>query len=139
MGAAYNIHAEVNLVTMQCGKCGISFAMPDFKQRECLETGENFYCPNGHPRVYRETESDRLRKKLEEQTREATRQADRALQAQRERDEAIALRAKAERKLKRVAKGTCPDCNRTFQNLARHMACKHSKPLPAQDSSGAKP
>jgi Fe-S oxidoreductase len=25
----------------------------------------------------------------------------------------------------RVANGVCPHCNRTFQNLARHMASQH--------------
>jgi len=33
--------------------------------------------------------------------------------------------AKAQRKLKRVHRGVCPDCNRSFENLARHMHTKH--------------
>lgn len=26
---------------------------------------------------------------------------------------------------KRVGNGVCPCCNRTFENLSRHMSCKH--------------
>ena len=38
---------------------------------------------------------------------------------------AAAERDRAQRKLKRVAKGVCPECNRTFADLAQHMKCKH--------------
>jgi hypothetical protein len=33
--------------------------------------------------------------------------------------------AKTARKLSRVSAGVCPCCNRTFQNVARHMKTKH--------------
>lgn len=36
---------------------------------------------------------------------------------------------KAQNKLKRVERGVCPECNRTFNNLARHMACKHANSM----------
>lgn len=119
------ILAEVTLDATSCYACGIQFALPDWYIKARRSDGKGFYCPNGHTLSWHETDADRLRKKLDEQTREATRQAARALQAQQERDAALALQAKAERKLKRVAKGTCPECNRSFANLARHMNCKH--------------
>ena len=37
------------------------------------------------------------------------------------------MKDKLARKLKRVGRGVCPECNRTFQNLASHMACKHGE------------
>jgi uncharacterized protein (DUF2461 family) len=123
------VNVSVTLETESCCVCGTHFAMPDTLQRAARRDPEIwFYCPIGHKQHYSEGEADRLRKKLEEQTREATRQAQRALEAQVERDAEAKLRAKAERKLKRVQRGVCPSCNRTFENLARHMACKHAEP-----------
>jgi hypothetical protein len=61
----------------------------------------------------------------------------RELAAEKQRKDAALARAnaaeqarlKAERKTKRIEKrihaGVCPCCNRTFQNLARHMNTKH--------------
>ena len=34
-------------------------------------------------------------------------------------------RMKAEKQLKRVHNGVCPCCNRSFQNLQKHMKTKH--------------
>lgn len=37
------------LVTMVCGACGITFAMPEQKQQECLsDHSQGWYFPNGH-------------------------------------------------------------------------------------------
>lgn len=121
MGAA-TILAEVTLETTSCCNCGINFAAPDWFLKSRRQDGKGFYCPNGHGLSWHETEADRLRKQLNEQVREATRQSERARQAEER-------AAKAERKLKRVARGTCPECNRSFANLARHMACKHEAPI----------
>lgn len=118
---------HVTLETETCYKCGIPFAAPSWFIRERRKDKEAFWCPNGHSQAYIESEADRLRKKLDEQTREATRQAARAAQIAAERDAEAAARAKAERKLRRVQKGVCPECNRSFPNLERHMACKHGE------------
>ncbi len=102
------------MVTMRCGKCWIEWGVPNGWQKERLRTGEDFYCPNGHCRVYRDTEEDQLRKKLE-RSEERERIARAETQGERLKKE------KAERKLKRVTRGVCPDCNRSFINLKRHM------------------
>jgi hypothetical protein len=120
--------ATVNVVleVETCCACGTSFAFPDTLQRAARrDPSVYFYCPLGHSQHYSEGEAGRLRKQLDAQIREATLQAQRAAQAQQERDAALALQAKAERKLKRVQNGVCPCCNRTFQNLAQHMATQH--------------
>jgi hypothetical protein len=118
----------VTLETEECCNCGIVFAMPDYLRKRLLTQGGNFYCPNGHSQHYTKSENQRLREKLDEQTREATRQAERAHQA-----ELKAKKSAAELKRisKRVSAGVCPCCNRTFQQLARHMQCKHPKYLEA--------
>lgn len=117
---------SILLDVINCADCGISFALPDYLLHRLRNNGNSFYCPVGHSNVFKETEVMRLRAKLDEQTRIATQQAERALRAQQEKEVEIKARMVAERKLKRVNKGVCPCCNRTFQNLAKHMATKHA-------------
>lgn len=107
----------VTLESISCGECGILYAMPDWKLNRLRETGEGFFCPNGHNRIFTETTVNKLRKQLESQTREATRQAERALKAEKE----------VKRLNKRTSLGVCPCCKRTFSQLARHMKSKHPK------------
>jgi len=94
-----------------------------------IDSGREFFCPYGHSQVFRDGEVDRLRKKLEEQTRTATEMAERAQVAERAKKLEEGKRILAERELKRtktrVAGGVCPCCNRTFVQLARHMKTKH--------------
>jgi uncharacterized Zn-finger protein len=83
--------------------------------------GKTWYCPNGHPRIYTDTLEDKLE-------REKARSA--RLVAERDQLDASnrALRGVVTRKgrqLARVKAGVCPCCNRTFQNLVRHMETKH--------------
>ena len=102
-------------VTMHCGECGIEFCVPNFFQEERQKSGGNWYCPNGHSRVYRESDADKFR-----------RERDRALQQIAQRDETIALHERTIGRLKkRTAAGTCPCCQRTFANMAQHMKRQH--------------
>lgn len=52
-----------------CGECGIRFAFDSELHDRRRNDGRTFYCPNGHPRAYIETENDRLRKQLESANR----------------------------------------------------------------------
>lgn len=86
-----------------------------------LRDHQSFYCPNGHAQIFTaESDVDTANRLLvEEKARHARTLA-------RENEERL-CKEKAERKLKRVQRGVCPECNRTFANLARHMDCKHGK------------
>jgi hypothetical protein len=105
------------MTLMSCGECGINFAVPDrfYIERRDKNASLSWYCPNGHNRIFKESEADRLR-----------RERDRLAQQLAQKDDAIAER---DRKLKRLAKraaaGTCPCCQRTFSNMTRHMKTKH--------------
>ncbi len=104
-----------NFVQMCCGECGIEFCVPDFFQEERKKTGKGWHCPNGHSRVYKESDADKFR-----------RERDRALQQLAQRDDAIAAKDRELKRLKkRAAAGTCPCCQRTFSNMSRHMKQKH--------------
>lgn len=127
--SAVRINHELVLVTMDCCSCAVVYAMPEYLQERAKRDGNTFYCPNGHPQSYTKSENDRLREKLDEQTRVATREAQRAANTELIAQTAEAETTKIKRKLKTIEKrvhaGVCPCCNRTFQNLARHMATKH--------------
>jgi hypothetical protein len=140
MSVTIGIQTQIKLEVVICITCGCHFGVPvDFMNGK-RQTGGNFCCPSGHSMTFGGNENDRLKKKLaDEETRRA--QAEAATLAERERanrnwrDGREAVQA-TERKLSaqkgvttrlknRISKGVCPCCNRTFANLARHMAGQH--------------
>ncbi len=117
-----------SLVTESCYLCGMVFAMPKRFRQLCLDNGpaQTFFCPLGHSQIYKESEADKLRKQLkEEQDRHWSRE--RHLEDQREAAERSARAHKGQvTKIKnRVGRGVCPCCNRSFEDLKRHMASEH--------------
>lgn len=126
------------LAIEECCNCHITFAMPEDLKRRCIEDGANatFYCPLGHAQHYTRSEVQKLRDKLadEKWRREAAQASAEAAQASAraaidqadaaERS-ARAYKGAATRIRRRVANGVCPCCNRTFADLARHMAGQH--------------
>jgi hypothetical protein len=119
----YALKQELEMRELRCGECGINFAAPEFFMAEKQRTGAGWYCPNGHARAYRETDVAKLQKELEAERQRV------AMERQMRYDAEVKAR-KAEQSLKRQTKrvnaGVCPHCNRTFQQLARHMQCMHA-------------
>lgn len=102
-----------------CISCGVKFGIPSEFDQKLRQNHEAFYCPNGHKQWYvGESEAEKLRKELKRKEQEVADQVRAKLQAQSELES-------AQRKLKRVAKGVCPCCNRSFSNLHKHMTTKH--------------
>lgn len=104
---------------------GLTRFMYDARKKD----GKTFYCPNGHPRAYRETENDRLRRERD-QLKQRIAQKDDTIKCLQEDYERIERRRRAavgqiSRIKNRVGHGICPCCNRTFENLGRHMASQH--------------
>jgi len=120
--AAHAINTQVTLETEVCCNCGVMFAMPAQMKQNFRTKGGDFYCPSGHAQHYTVPVEVRLKKQLAEQTRTATLQAERAAAAERALKKS---QAEGRRLLTRVHAGVCPCCNRTFKQLARHMAAKH--------------
>ena len=115
MGEAVLISTKYELETAECCTCHMIFAMPADMKKRCREVGGDFHCPSGHKQSYTKTELDRMRWKLDEQTRVATEQAARAARIEKE----------LARVKKRVQAGICTCCKRHFVNLERHMKSKH--------------
>jgi len=127
--ASLALSRQYKMREMTCGNCGIVFWAPEFFMYEREKTKKNWYCPNGHCRIFSESEGDRLRRELEQEKQRT------AMERQLRIDtEARLLReTKAhKRTVKRINAGVCPHCHRTFQQLARHMECKHGEILKGQ-------
>lgn len=111
------------LVRETCCNCHISFGMTKAMREARLEDLKTFYCPNGHAQHYTgKPTSERLRQRLEwAEARE------RALRDQKDATERSyrALKGVVTRTKRRIAAGVCPCCNRTFQDLHRHMSGQH--------------
>jgi len=41
------------MAPMICGECGIEYDIPQARYNDLKKTGDTFYCPNGHARVFR--------------------------------------------------------------------------------------
>lgn len=114
-----SIHTTVSLEVQTCISCGVHFGIPKQLDAQLRSNHNGFYCPNGHKQFYTaESEAEKLRRELRRKEQEVADQVRAKLQAQEE-------LVKAQRKLKRVQKGICACCNRSFTNLRRHMESKH--------------
>ena len=104
--------------------------MPAPSQRKMREPHQTFSCPAGHAQqsvVASDTEAarkdaEKYRKLWQDEQRYAA-----AVVAERNdvRRKLSAAKGALTRTKKRVANGVCPCCNRTFQNLSRHMQGQH--------------
>lgn len=53
------------LFTMNCGQCGTPICFTQQRYQELKQTGETFYCSNGHARHFTESENSKLKKRIE--------------------------------------------------------------------------
>lgn len=121
----------IELKEVQCGVCGTVHAIPEAMWSHCHDNGGYWHCPNGHQWGYREgaVKRDELRRERD-RLKQRIAQKDDEIARERQERKAAERRVSAAKgqitKLKNRAKaGVCPCCNRTFQNLQRHMATKH--------------
>jgi hypothetical protein len=119
----------VSLKEVKCW-CGTPFACPEELANSAINDGHTIYCPHGHSVTWKETEKDKLRRDLNRATQRLAEKDD-EIAHQRQRAEQTERRLSATRgqvtKIKnRVGRGVCPCCNRSFSDLQRHMASKHS-------------
>lgn len=117
------LQVTVTLTEINCGGCGGTYAINERYRKQREESRGHWMCPYCRTEWgYGQSENDRLKADLaaaSARTQAALARAN-AEQAERQRAEAERDRLK-----KRAAAGVCPCCNRTFQQLAAHMATKH--------------
>jgi hypothetical protein len=118
------------LVVTRCW-CGLSHAIPsDLYEQAKRRKDVVVYCPLGHTWIFRDTDEERI-KRLDRRL-EATRDLLRAEERSHSATRGHLTRAK--KRERRVAAGVCPCCNRSFANLARHMAGQHPSYPPKEAS-----
>jgi ribosomal protein S27AE len=120
MGYALADHITYDSLT--CGECGIVFYVNAGWLSDKRDSGGKFSCPNGHPRIFKESEADRLRRELKAKEAEVEFQRTRANRAAAEQNKLLKERARLK---KRIAAGVCPCCHRTVSQLANHMKTQH--------------
>ncbi len=134
--------AEIQVVLREdeCQSCGVVFAIPKIMHDNCKTHGGYWSCPNGHRWGYRkgdeQSKAERLQTQLKKAQRLCDRNLERANRMMRERDEMSGLAVTERRRAngykgqmvlakKRTAAGKCPCCERTYKQLARHIARQH--------------
>ena len=124
----------VAMTMIHCCSCGVPFAMPEAVREKFVDDpNKYFYCPYGHSQHYSKSTESILREQLKRQ-KEAAEQKERQLASNAafwldHYNKTAEEKRKAQHELRRIKKrvgnGVCPCCNRTFQDLQKHMATKH--------------
>lgn len=127
--STFTIDTLTTLTYEVCATCGITFGAPAHFIQKRREDGKSFYCPNGDNLHFGITEAARLKRELERAQRQvefargtATHERDQRQAAERSN---AALRGVVTKAKRRAAAGVCQCCNRTFQDVARHMSTQH--------------
>jgi hypothetical protein len=115
--------SAVTFKSIECCTCGLTFYVPSAWYKKKQDDHSGFPCPNGCRLIFNgESESDRLKKQLAQAERELANKTSEKIQLEGQLE-------KTQKQLRRVHRGTCPCCKRTFQNLRRHMESKHPENL----------
>ena len=116
------IEAPTTLECMTCASCGTAFAVPAQVMKKGRENHGEVYCPNGHINVWRKSEVEKLTEQLAAEQQKASSYRTRLEAEEQQRFAAEAARDKLKRRIKR---GVCPCCKRSFENVKRHICTKH--------------
>lgn len=115
--------ASDTLVVEVCCNCHMPFAVTDEFKDDRLKDKKTFYCPAGHPQSYVGKSDEQKIRDLENSLAKARDNAE--FWKQQERRAIINAKAAATRAANRAKAGACPCCDRTFVQMARHIATKH--------------
>jgi hypothetical protein len=129
-----HIQGEVIDFTMlECGGCGIPFFVPTkWKNSKVNEHGA-FSCPNGCSRVFiGKTEAEKLKDEMELLKKQSSQREE---ELQNKWLDTLGEKHKLEKQMKRVHKGVCPCCNRSFHNLQQHIQNEHPEILGTQQAA----
>ena len=121
---------EIELETIECGACGVVFALSTAFIEARRQDHKTWWCPNGCERCYpAKSKEEILQDKLAAAAKdrewleaERRRLIDAKAVVVRSRD---AYKGQVTRLKNRASAGVCPCCNRHFTALERHMATKH--------------
>jgi hypothetical protein len=144
---------SIFLKEVECCQCSVKFGLAAQTEAELRHSSHNFYCPYGHQqhfpqgeskeqKLFAQLEAERLARQRAEQrvAYQADMRREAEERAEKERRRANGYKGHATRITKRAKAGVCPCCNRTFENLRRHMDTKHPTftPMPLEVIEGGK-
>lgn len=128
------IQLDVSFQTVECGCCGGVYALTSRFVDEKRAKGESWTCPYcevgwGFKESAHKKEVRELKEKIERERRQRE-WAEQRAESARAREETVrrsraAIKGQLTKTKKRVGRGVCPCCNRSFENLRRHMESKH--------------
>jgi hypothetical protein len=134
---------STRFTAVECYRCKVIFGMDEATYATLRKSSASFHCPFGHSQYFAlgKSDADKLREQLDEERRQRQRAEQRSAQwadeareaderAKHERRRANGYKGHATRITKRAKAGVCPCCNRTFQQLARHMQTQHPQFTP---------
>ena len=106
------------------------------------QSSHEWQCIYGHKQHFAagKSEAEKLREQLEAERRNRQRAEQNIAyyqdKAQKERNRANGYKGHATKMTRRAKAGVCPCCNRTFKQLARHMASQHPTFTPIEIEEG---
>lgn len=117
---------NVELTVEECITCGVVHAIPTELRTRYHKHGGFWVCPNGHSQGWNKKNSTSEAEKREaEIARLSSQIAYKDEQIASERRRVSAAKGEVTKIKKRVGNGVCPCCNRSFQNLHRHISNQH--------------
>lgn len=114
-----NTGLTTTLYVFDCPRCGVIFGIPADYDNRRREDHRSIYCPSGHTMTYDGPTAEQKLKKAEAREQHLTDQLSAAIRDGEE------TRVALLRDRQRFANGVCPCCNRSFDNVRRHMSSKH--------------
>jgi hypothetical protein len=131
------ITIQTELTVMTCPNCAGSYALSQAFLDEARSKGgfkQCWCCPyckgsRGYGQSKHDLEKAELQKQLDQSQKEKQWLTERRDYAQKESDHfrrsRDGLKSQLTKVKKRIGHGTCPCCNRSFEDLRRHMESKH--------------
>lgn len=127
MAQVFGLVVAKEFSTIECGDCGIVFAIESWLKTKWVNERHDFTCPNGHSwRFCGETEAERIKRELTAELEATKRETEWArVRANTAEKQLRVQRGQVTKLRNRIKAGVCPCCHRTFKQLAAHMATQH--------------
>ena len=121
---------EIDDTPCPADNCDAMVILPSSTMKELRRNHNSFYCYRGHPMSFgHDSDIEKLKKQLEKKEELLQRQIKRtewAKEAEKQTEyKRRAIKGQLTKVKNRIKNGVCPCCNRSFANMAKHMANQH--------------